>query len=149
MNRNILILFICLACLFAASALIISGEKEEPVTKEEPAVKEEKPETAPVEKAMNDQEKKSYIIGLTIGQNLKQNLLKQLGVELQTAFILKGLEHGITGIEPLVTKDEVAKINQQIMQEMQNRQETNQKEKAMENLEKGFDRLETYFKDKT
>ncbi len=87
---------------------------EEPVSKTEngtaPAVETEKaPATeAPAEKAAPaapkaDMDKVSYVIGLTIGREMKTQ-----GIELRTEAFMKGLNDSLSGAKPSLTDAEIA-----------------------------------------
>ncbi len=115
---------------------------EEPATKAEngtaPAVGTEKAPAAaaPVEKAAPaapkaDMDKVSYVIGLTVGREMKAQ-----GVELKTDAFVKGLNDSLSGAKPSLTDAETREIMASFRAEIVAKQEAEMKKQGAENRKK-------------
>ena len=115
---------------------------EEPATKTEngtfPAVGTEKAPAAaaPVEKVAPaapkaDMDKVSYVIGLTVGREMKAQ-----GVELKTDAFVKGLNDSLSGAKPSLTDAETREIMASFRAGIVAKQEAEMKKQGAENREK-------------
>ncbi|MGA2107246.1 MAG: FKBP-type peptidyl-prolyl cis-trans isomerase [Syntrophorhabdales bacterium] len=115
---------------------------EEPATKTEngtaPAVETEKAPVAaaPIEKAAPaapkaDMDKVSYVIGLTVGREMKTQ-----GVELKTDAFVKGLNDSLSGAKPSLTDAETQQIMASFRAELVAKQEAETKKQGAENRKK-------------
>jgi len=115
---------------------------EEPATKTEngtaPAVGTEKAPAAaaPVEKVAPaapkaDMDKVSYVIGLTVGREMKSQ-----GVELKTDAFMKGLNDSLSGAKPSLTDAETQQIMASFRAEIVAKQEAELKKQGAENRKK-------------
>ncbi|MAZ44665.1 MAG: hypothetical protein CMF48_05790 [Legionellales bacterium] len=85
-------------------------------------------ETAP----KTDIERRSYSIGVDIG-----NSLKGQGVDLSLEFLNQGLNHSYKGHQLLVSTDDIHKEIQRVQDTIMEKQLANVKQKAEDNLAKG------------
>lgn len=74
----------------------------------------------------------SYSIGLNIGNNLKQQ-----GVEVDPAVLLRGVQDAISGAKALMTPEEVQQCMTQFQQEMNEKQLANAAKEADKNMKEG------------
>lgn len=74
----------------------------------------------------------SYSIGLNIGNNLKQQ-----GVEVDPAVLLRGVQDAISGAKALMTPEEVQQCMTQFQQEMNEKQMANAAKEADKNMKEG------------
>lgn len=83
------------------------------------------------------QDKVSYGIGLRIGRDFKAQQ-----VELSTDLLMKGIEDGLAGTEPLLTDDEIRETMVAFQKEMVAKEKTRLEEAAVKNAEEGKKYLE-------
>jgi len=74
----------------------------------------------------------SYSIGLNIGNNLKQQ-----GVEVDPAVLVRGVQDAISGAKALMTPEEVQQCMTQFQQEMNEKQLANAAKEADKNMKEG------------
>ncbi|ABA88033.1 peptidylprolyl cis-trans isomerase, FKBP-type [Syntrophotalea carbinolica DSM 2380] len=83
------------------------------------------------------QDKVSYGIGLRIGRDFKAQQ-----VELSTDLLMKGIEDGLAGTEPLLTDDEIRETMVAFQKEMVAKEKTRLEEATVKNAEEGKKYLE-------
>lgn len=113
---------------------------EEPANKTEnrtaPAVETGNVPTAPAEKAAPeapkvDMDKVSYIIGLSVGKEMKGQ-----GIDLRTDAFLKGLNDSLSGTKPSLTDTEIQQILASFRAELAAKKEAETKKQGAENKKK-------------
>jgi FKBP-type peptidyl-prolyl cis-trans isomerase FklB len=115
---------------------------EEPVSKTEdgtaPGVKTEKaPASGPsVEEASPaapkvDMDKVSYVIGLSVGKDMKTQ-----GIELRSDAFVRGMNDSLSGVKPSLTDAEIQQIIASFRAEMAAKKETEMKRQGAENRKK-------------
>ena len=77
----------------------------------------------------SDMDKVSYIIGMQIATNLKNQ-----GLEVNTKMLLKGIEDALAGKEPAVSADEQKRVMLEFQQKMRAKMEERQKTEAMKKM---------------
>lgn len=78
------------------------------------------------------QEQVSYSIGVDVGESFTKQKL-----ELVPEFVAQGLEHGMSGAEPLLSKEQRDSILQQFQEEMMNKQATDRQAVGEKNKAEG------------
>jgi FKBP-type peptidyl-prolyl cis-trans isomerase len=104
---------------------------------ESPAIKSQKKATAPkqqVTSTLNDENsKRNYAVGVSIGDSLK----KQRSIDLDQDLLLRGLKDSLSGSKLLLTEDEVRATLTNIENELRARQFLAAKELAEKNKKDG------------
>jgi FKBP-type peptidyl-prolyl cis-trans isomerase FklB len=83
------------------------------------------------------QDKVSYGIGLRIGRDFKAQQ-----VDLKPDLLMKGIEDGLSGAEPLLTDEQIRETMVAFQQEMMEREKTRLEEASVKNAEEGKQFLE-------
>ncbi|MES1241555.1 MAG: FKBP-type peptidyl-prolyl cis-trans isomerase [Acidobacteriota bacterium] len=119
--------------LFVAALIAVSGAA---LAQDKP---QDKPQTgAPAQPAQSQaakpkpealQDKASYIIGLNLGQSLKNQ-----DVPCSQDLIVQGLRDGLAGANPLLTAEEIQAAMQEFQQQITAQQETKRKAEGEKNL---------------
>jgi FKBP-type peptidyl-prolyl cis-trans isomerase len=113
---------------------------------------EPKPEEAdkkePAEgKEMTLQEKKSYLVGLTMGGNIR-NQFKQMDIKLVVEFVIRGFADSMREKKPLLTSAEVGLLNKAILQDIENKNKEKMNKIGQKHLKEGTAYLEANAKRK-
>jgi FKBP-type peptidyl-prolyl cis-trans isomerase len=73
-------------------------------------------------------EKTSYSLGVNIGKDIEQNLIKRGEFEVKPELLVKGITDGIVGNKPLLSEEEMQKTLNAFQTEMRSKMEARQKE---------------------